>query len=452
MSDPPQDVPTPRRAAAAADAPGLALGDEDAQLLAAERTGLRLAAMCRTAALAGLAAWGLGSSTNLVSSIWVGGLLGAFALTGLAHAAVIGTRLDRRGFKFAAVAVDYVALALVYAFVPVSLSGETGQILAFRAYSVVYMTLPLALATLSLSPALVLWAGGCAVAAWWGAFLYVVSGMERTLSWGDLPPGADRATYEAIYLDPDFIGRGSRVVETILLLSLAGVLALAVGRARRVLRERARAEAERAFVARAFGEYVPAEAARQILADREALAPQTRRASVLSVDIAGFTTLAEAMGPEEVIRCLNAFFADASDAVAQAGGVIVDFSGDGFLAAFNAPIEAADPEARAFRAARAVLALTEVRLYAGRSLRVRAGIATGDLAAGSVGGAGRRTYTVYGDVVNLAARLQEMGKTVGRSLLTDAETARGAGRGLALLEAGAEIRGRAAPVDVYGLG
>lgn len=426
-------------------------GDDADRLLEAERAGLRLAALCRAAGLAALALFALGSAASWQTRLLAGGALAGFAGLGFAYLLALRLGRDRPWMKYALAALDYAALGLMYARLPVSLSGETEQILAFRIFDVLPLLLPVALAALSLSSRLVLFAGGAAAVSWWAAWLWVVSGMERTVSWGDLPPGAGAEAFYEIYLSPVFIGRGDRVTETIGLLTIAGVLALAVGRARKVLQAQLRAEAERAFVARAFGEYVPAEAARQILADREALAPQMRRASVLSVDIAGFTSLAEAMGPEEVIRCLNAFFADASDAVAEAGGVIVDFSGDGFLAAFNAPIEVPDPEARAVRAARAVLALTEAQVYGGRRLSVRAGIATGDLAAGSVGGAGRRTYTVYGDVVNLAARLQEMGKTLGRGLLTDAATARAAGAGLGLLQAGAPIRGRAAPEDVHGL-
>ncbi|MEO1688956.1 MAG: adenylate/guanylate cyclase domain-containing protein, partial [Pseudomonadota bacterium] len=143
------------------------------------------------------------------------------------------------------------------------------------------------------------------------------------------------------------------------------------------------------------------------------------------------------------------------EAVAEEGGVIVDFSGDGFLAAFNAPIEVEDPEARALRAALALLGRAERRRYGGLRLNIRAGLATGELAAGSVGGAGRRTYTIYGDPVNLAARLQERGKTEGRALVADRDTAEGAaaagGPTLALLEANAAIRGRAAPADLFAL-
>jgi len=412
--------------------------------------------MVRAAGLGAVAVWALASTSSWGTRLVAGSGLAFFALLGLAVVIAIRLRRDEPWMKYGLVTLDYVALGLLYALVPVSRSGETEQIFTFRIFGALPLMLPVALAALSLSPGLVLFAAAAAVTAWWSAFAYVVAGMEERVSWGDLPARASAEAFNAVYLSPHFAGTGNRVTESLVLLTVAGALALAVGRARRVLREQVRAEAERAFVARAFGEYVPAEAAKLILADRAALAPRRRRATVLAVDIAGFTSIAETRPPEEVIACLNAFFTDASEAVAEAGGVIVDFSGDGFIAAFNAPIEVTDPEARALRAARALLARTGRRGYGGMTLSIRAGLATGELAAGSVGGAGRRTYTIYGDPVNLASRLQELAKPLGRDLLTDAATAQGAGEAgggpaLALVEAQAAIRGRAASADLYGL-
>ncbi len=424
-------------------------------LLAAERAGLRLATLCRSAGLLAAAAWAIGSASSVETQIWAGGGLAAFGLLGLAFRAIVGTSWDKPWMKYALATLDYVLIGLFYALVPLSLSGDVSQIQSYRSFGALPFFVPIALATLSLSPGLVAYCGGAAVASLWGAFLWIVSGMERTVSWADLEPGAGAERYYEILLDRDFIGVGNRVIETLAVVTIAGVLALAVRRARRVLEAQIAAEAERAFVARAFGEYVPAEAARLILRDRAALAPQTRRASVVSVDVAGFTTLAEQLTPAEVLACLNAFFTDAAEHVAQAGGVIVDFSGDGFLAAFNAPIEVADPETRALDAARDLLAHAATHDFAGRRLSIRVGVATGEIAAGSVGGGGRRTYTVYGDVVNLAARLQEMAKSFGVALLADEETARAsAGEGrrvLKVMTRAAEVRGRRQGVNVFSL-
>ena len=439
-------------AARAGDDPAPSLADSD-RLIAAERTGLRIGTVCRTVTILLFLAWILVFSPSISTRIVGVAILSTFAAAGVAFYFVIGSRFDRAWMKYVLYALDFLAIAGLFAFAPVSLGGDVPQIISFRAYGAYYLLLPLALSTLSLNPYLVAWCGLIGSASWWSAFLLVVRDMERTVTWTDLPAGADRETYLSVFLDPDFIGVGNRIEETAFLMVSAIVLAIAVHRARRVLRAQIKAEADRAFITKTFGEYVPEQVAAQIVADRASLAPQTRKATVMSVDIAGFTTLAEQASPEDVIGMLNAFLTDASEVVSSAGGVIVDFSGDGFIAAFNAPLSVPHHEARALTAAADLLAHVKDRRYGGHALNIRVGLATGALAAGSVGGGGRRTYTVYGDTVNLAARLQEMAKTKRLTVLMDAATADASGNNTVTKVAEADaVRGRASPVATYTFG
>ena len=323
--------------------------------------------------------------------------------------------------------------------------------MAFRAYGIYYLFPLVAMASLSLSWRLVAWAGVVSVAGWWAAFLWVARDVENPLSWSSLAE-RDPAAYVDVFLSPDFVGYGNRIEETATLFIAAVILAVAVHRARAVFFAQVAAEQDRGFLAQTFGEYVPEHVARSIIRDRKALEPQLRRASVMCVDIAGFTKLTEDAGPEATIGILNAFFEAATERVTNVGGVVVDFSGDGFIVAFNAPIDLPDHERAALAAARALLDLVDEATFEGRRLTIRIGITTGAIAGGSVGGKGRRTYTVHGDTVNLAARLQDMAKRFDTPVLMDAETAGALDTdSVRLIGEGEDVRGRAGGVTVYGV-
>ena len=130
------------------------------------------------------------------------------------------------------------------------------------------------------------------------------------------------------------------------------------------------------------------------------------RGSIIFADIEGFTRLSESLPPAQVIGLLNSFFSVATAIIDERGGVVVNYVGDALIAAFNAPFRSRGYPARAVGAARALLSLVSTREFEGHRLRLRIGIATGPVAAGTVGGAERQTYTLYGDTVNLAQRLE----------------------------------------------
>lgn len=433
---------------AAAPRPGLP--DVEADIAAAERAGLKLALTGRPLALLPVAAWygGIGAL-----ALDLAGLLGVglFILAGLVHYALIDAGRERPWHRYAFVSLDTAGLCALAVLTPLSTGGDVLQILVFRAYGVYYFFLFLALAALSLSPRLVLFAGVAATAALWVAFGVIVAGMERRVSWGDLPRGADAETYLALFLDPDFIGTSNRIKESIAILLTAAILALAVRRARDLVHARAAAERQRARVQAVFGQYVPTAAAEAILADGgAALAPQTRNASILFCDIEGFTSLSERREPAEVIRLLNGFFAAATRTIDAEGGIVVSFVGDAVVAAFNAPLDLPDHAARAVRAGQGLLAMAAAMRFEGERLRLRVAIATGRIAAGSVGGAERQTSTVYGDTVNLAQRLEALGKTLGTRLLACATTEAQAGPAAGLVELGTvPVPGREASARLF---
>ena len=420
----------------------------EARLEQAERQGLRLAIVCRTVAVGAAFLWvgGTWAFTGFYPNPWIFAGLGAFTAIGIIHASVIGTRFDRWWMKYAIYFFDAIGICMTFAFFPISRSGDVPQILAFRAYGIYYLFPLVAMATLSLSPRLVLWTGAAVVAGWWAAFVIVVSGMERTLSWGDLTPGAGYDAYVGVFLSPDFIGNGNRVEETGFLFIATSILALAVVRARRVFRAQVTAQAEREQVAATLGRYVPEAVARRLIDDPGALTPQDRHAAILVMDIAGFTAYSAGRAPDEVIDRLNGFLAGCAEVVSSHDGVVIQFTGDGLMASFGTPLDSAAPERAAIAASRGLLGEAEA---AGFSIRI--GLAAGMVASGSIGSSSRQAFTVYGDTVNRAARLEAHGKALGRAVLMDTAVAGHAGEGLERF-GGQELKGISGKVDVFAPG
>lgn len=422
------------------------------RLKRAERRGLQFAILCRTVAYV------VALVFYVVSTLLSNGaptpagiaLFAAFIAIGVGHFILIGTRFDRRWFAYAAAAIDILAICALMAFVPAERNADLPLIYNFRTFGI-YMLFPfVALAALSLSPRLVLWAGFVAVVGWWAAFVWVVAPMETRLSWSDVFAVETVEQYEAIVMSPHFIGTGTRMVETLVLAISALILALAVAKARRLFFAQVRAEvereaerAQRARLTLQLGRYVPPTIARRLIDDPSGLVPQVRHGAVLVADIENFTAFANERAPAEVIAELNGFLAEAADVVGEAGGVVISFTGDGLLATFNTPLDVPQPE-------RTALGVTGRLVACGRrfGFRVRCGVAAGEIAAGSVGSSSRQAFTVYGDTVNRAARLEALAKELGETVLVDTAVAAAAGGGTTPLGSFV-LRGIAGAVPVF---
>jgi adenylate cyclase len=191
--------------------------------------------------------------------------------------------------------------------------------------------------------------------------------------------------------------------------------------------------------------------ARQSVAGEDVLAAHDRDISVLFADIVGFTTLAETLPPGEVAAMLNRFFSEMTEVIFAEEGTVDKFIGDAILAVFGAPVEQPDHARRAVRAAQAMRrAVARLNAAGGRPLRVRYAINSGVAIAGDVGSARRREYTVLGDVVNTASRIEALAEPdqilVSRATydrLQPAVPATSLGH--------REIRGRAAKVELLSI-
>jgi adenylate cyclase len=209
---------------------------------------------------------------------------------------------------------------------------------------------------------------------------------------------------------------------------------------------------ERALVQDLFGRHVGAEVAREaISAGNVELGGERRRVGVIFVDLIGSTRLAQSGSPELVVTLLNRFFAAVVRVVADEGGWINKFEGDGAMCVFGAPAAAEDHAARALRAARTLRRELLALVATTPELDAAIGVSAGDVVAGNVGAHERFEYTVIGAPVNEAARLCDAAKQrFGRVLAGEEAVARADGEA-AMWSVGGELqlRGYDEPTLVY---
>lgn len=230
-----------------------------------------------------------------------------------------------------------------------------------------------------------------------------------------------------------------------------GVLAGAFNTMTAGLRER---ERERDV----FGRVVSPEVREKLLRGQLELGGETLWVTVLFSDIRGFSTISEKMEPQDLVAFLNEFLTEMTDAIRPWGGYINNFIGDAVVAIFGAPIEQPDKE---WRAVAAALTMRERLAELNRRRETRGeppintgvGISTGEAVAGQIGSMERLMYTVIGDSVNVAARLETLTKDYPEHpVLINGPTAEALkGRDDLVLKSLGPItvKGRAEPVDVY---
>jgi adenylate cyclase len=238
-------------------------------------------------------------------------------------------------------------------------------------------------------------------------------------------------------------------------LLVAGLLAGSVGVTIKSHFERALAAASaRDRVTNLFGQHVSPLVVERLLAIGAAELSEMRRVCVMFVDIRGFTAAARSRTPAEVVARLDAVFEILVDVVDRHNGIVNKFLGDGLLAIFGAPIDDPLEAANAVAAAREMLSAVGAS-NAGNAWPIRLGIGVhiGQAVAGTVGSSRRKEYTVVGDTVNLASRLESLNKEVGSELIvSDAvREAAGGAIGDAVPLGPVSVRGYAERVTVWRL-
>ncbi len=213
---------------------------------------------------------------------------------------------------------------------------------------------------------------------------------------------------------------------------------------------------QRDLIKDTFGKFVDPSIVEGFLADpsRLRLGGQQRVQSVLFSDLANFTALSEKLRPEELVELLNSYLGEAADIVATRRGIVDKFIGDAVVAFWGPPLL----EAHADAACLAALDCVErTRRFAerctalgGPRVHVRIGIATGEVLVGNIGSRSKYNYTVMGDTVNLASRLEGLNKLYHTQILTHESTITTAGDAiLARRIDRVRVVGRREPVDVF---
>lgn len=218
---------------------------------------------------------------------------------------------------------------------------------------------------------------------------------------------------------------------------------------------------ERARILGVFGQHVsPEVVARLVTGDADARS-ELREVCVMFLDIRGFTTFAEKHGPEEVVTYLNVIFDAAVEAVAEHRGIVNKFLGDGFMAVFGAPTSEGNPCADAVAAGLEAISRIDKLVADGRipATRLGVGVHSGPAVVGNIGSVRRKEYTVIGDVVNVASRVESLNKELGSRMLVTEEVWRGSGASAAqsatdeapVSREPLRIRGRETPVRIFQL-
>lgn len=206
---------------------------------------------------------------------------------------------------------------------------------------------------------------------------------------------------------------------------------------------------ERDRLREAFGVYLDSEVAEYILSEGFDERGIEADVTIMFCDVRGFTAFAAEAGARQVVSRLNSLFEIVVPLIAAEGGHVDKFEGDGLMAVFGAPERHADHAVRAMRAALAI----DSRVNGGEpreDFELGIGLNTGRVIAGSVGGGGRLNYSVIGDAVNVACRVEEATRLTGDPVLMTAATRAELGSGFACESRGApELKGLDRPIELF---
>lgn len=352
-----------------------------------------------------------------------------------------------RWYLFVSIGVDMALLVgLIFSF-----HIQYGQHPTFylKTPTLMYVFLFIGLRALRFDPRFVLTTGLVAVTGWLGLVFYAVFAdmdhMRVTRNYVD-------------YLTGNTILIGAELDKTMVILAVTIILSVALYRGRSMLFEASKDHAAAMDLSRFFS---PEVAASITGADTELQAGEgsLRDAAILYADIRSFTSTSATLPPETVLAVLAEYQNLAVDVIVEEGGRVDKFLGDGILATFGAVYPSTTYAADALRAARRLVETVEREQQRFRDagwpgqLRIGTAVAAGPVTVGVIGSRERLEFTVIGDAVNCAAKLEDANKSQGTKALTDKATfdlAVAQGHDLPLIEArsDASVQGIKRPVDL----
>ena len=198
-------------------------------------------------------------------------------------------------------------------------------------------------------------------------------------------------------------------------------------------------EKEKQFIRTAFSTYVSSDVVKEIISDpsRLQLGGTKRHMTAIFTDVKSFSTVSEQLDPEELVSLLNKYLSAMSDVILSEKGTIDKYEGDAIIAFFGAPLDLAD---HALRACVSAIQMKKIEMELNKTvmeqkisptpLLTRIGINTGNMVAGNMGTDNKMNYTIMGNAVNLAARLEGVNKQYGTWILASEDTVRETGENL----------------------
>jgi len=443
--------------------PGDGREDRLAQAFAEEEyAGLRLATILRLIALVVIAIW-ITIENGLPGALFFYPFLIVLTALGVVPLLLRRSGRERPLYRYLFPFLDFTVI-VVAILAPNPMSDTTfPATLDLRWGNEIYLFALLAAGLFTYSPRVVLWSGIAAALAWSAGTLWVMS-LPGTLTEPSREAWLAMSNDErlATAMDPNrvFYGTWGRVV--VVLLVVSATSAAAVWRSRRLVMRTVDTERQRANLSRYFSSNVVDELAES---DTPITTSQSVGAAILFADIVGFTALCEQRSPAEVIDVLKEFHARMEDVVFAHGGTLDKYIGDAVMVTFGTPRPGDDDAARALRCAREMLrsvdAWNEERARADqRSVRIGIGVHYGPVIVGDVGGPQRLEYTVIGDPVNVASRLERLTRELATPLLVSGDlldaarvdAAVGAGDLDGLVEVEPQsLRGRSEPLRCFAL-
>ncbi|HLL51920.1 MAG TPA: adenylate/guanylate cyclase domain-containing protein [Myxococcaceae bacterium] len=312
--------------------------------------------------------------------------------------------------------------------------ADAGPLYALVAAGPALFAVTATVASLRLDPRLCVYAGVFGTLQYLGIHFLV------------LPP-----RWVAANLPPELLDPVAHVVRASFILGLGALGFVATRATRSLLSRLTQTAVERERVRGLFGMHVSEQVMELLLSGAVPDGGERRAVTICFTDIRGFTTLSEARPPEELVRLLNLYFGRMCAIVAKHGGVVNKFLGDGMLIVFGAPAHLPDDSAAALRASREMLAECERMRESGEfpGLRIGVGLHRGEVVVGNVGGDQRREYTVIGDTVNTASRVQDLTKPLARELLFTREVREALGPGHYEPLGQHPVKGRELPVELF---
>lgn len=214
---------------------------------------------------------------------------------------------------------------------------------------------------------------------------------------------------------------------------------------------------QKRFIKSAFRQYLSPDVIEALIAhpERMALGGELRELTIFFSDLQGFTGISEGLSPQELTSLLNRYLTAMTNIILEEGGTVDKYEGDAIIAFWNAPLDQPDHAARGVRAAlRCQDKLAEMRPafrdVSGHDLYMRVGLNTGQVVVGNMGSDSRFDYTMLGDAVNLASRLEGVNKQFGTFTMMSETTRQAAGEACASRHvACVAVVGRGEPVEVY---